>query len=152
MADVDIAPLSKLRIIWIAFFVAVCVYALLPWLLIGDRLDSAAPDTESLRSGLQAGAIGVAMASFLAKRRWTKLLLQSDAAPSDRWTQLQLGCVVTWLITEVVGLIGLAIALVTRHAAEGVPYAGAALFLLYMHRLDMWPVPTDGAAAPSEGA
>ncbi|MEO8603377.1 MAG: hypothetical protein ABI629_12445 [bacterium] len=155
MAEINATPLDKLRIIWIAFFAAVCVYALVPWFALRDGLDAAAPNTEAMRLGLQAGAIGAAMASFLTRRRWSKLIVaaaQPGAAPGpDVLTLLQTGCIVTWLISEVVALVGLAVALVTRHAVEVVPYAAAALFLLYMHRLALWPLPPPASGA-SDGA
>ena len=153
MTETDVAPLARLRIIWIAFFAAVCVYTLVPWFVVGDGLDSATANTDAMRSGLQAGAIGAAVASFLSRRRWSKIILEAaqPGAPArgDAWTQLQFGCIITWAICEVVALIGIATALVTRHAVEVVPYAGAALFLLYMHRLAMWPVPQVEPAAGS---
>ena len=136
--------LERLRLIWIAFFLAVCVYALVPWFVAFEGLDSAAPSTVALRSGLHAGALGTAVASFLVRRQCTHRLLaamQPDAPPAgDLWAQLQTGSVLTWAISEVVALIGVAIALVTRNPYDALPFAGAALFLLYMHRLALWPV------------
>lgn len=149
MAEIELTPLSKLRIIWIAFFAAVCVYAIVPWLVIGDRLDTAAPNTDAMRSGLQAGAIGAAVASFLTRRRWIKGILASaePGGSGDAWTRLQFGCIITWAICEIVGLVGVATALVTRQPIEGVPYALAALFLLYMHRVALWPIPPSSASS-----
>jgi hypothetical protein len=143
MAELDMTPLAKLRIIWIAFFAAVCLYSVVPWFVIDDRLDSAAANTEAMRSGLQAGAIGAAVSSFLARRRWIKLIIASaePGGSGDTWTRLQTGCIVTWAISEIVALVGVATALVTRQPAQGVPYALAALFLLYMHRVALWPIP-----------
>jgi hypothetical protein len=150
MAESDVTPAAKLRIIWIAFFAAVCVYSAVPWFVIRDRLDTAAPDTEATRSGLQAGAVGAAVASFLARRRWSKRVLASaqPGGDGDAWTPLQAGCLVTWAICEVVALAGVATALVARQPAEGVPYALAALFLLYMHRVALWPIPAATPNAP----
>jgi hypothetical protein len=134
---------SVLRILWNAFFAATCLYAVIPWFAIAEHVDSAAAATQALVSGLRLGAIGAAVASFLLRRQFMTGLqaaLQPGAAPTDLWRQLLIGCTVTWMITEVVAGVGLAIAMVTRNPYEVVPYAGAALFLLYMHRLAMWPV------------
>ena len=134
---------DKLRIVWNAFFAATCLYAVVPWFAITEHLDAAAAATPPLVSGLRIGAIGAAIASFLLRRQFAVGLLaalQPGAAPSNLWSQLLIGCSVTWMITEVVAGIGLAIAMVTRDPYEVIPYAGATLFLLYMHRLAMWPV------------
>jgi F0F1-type ATP synthase membrane subunit c/vacuolar-type H+-ATPase subunit K len=137
-------PQKRLRIMWLAYLAAALIYAVLPWFAIAEHLDSAAPDTPPLVSGLRFGAIGAAVASFLVRRQTMTGLaaaLQSGAASGpDLWTRLTSACIITWSVTETVAIVGLFIAFVTRNPYEVVPYVGATVFLLYMHRLAMWPV------------
>lgn len=136
-------PRKRLRIMWLAFLAAALVYALVPWVAIAEQLDSAAPDTPPLVSGLRFGAIGAAVASFLVRRQTMQGLavaLQPGAAAVDLWTRLTTACLVTWSVTEAVAIVGLFIAFVTRNPYEVVPYVGATVFLLYMHRPAMWPL------------
>ncbi len=146
-------PRTRLRIMWLAFLAAAVIYAFIPWLAIAERLDSAAAATPPLVSGLRFGAIGVAVASFLLRRNFMRVLLaalQPGAAPgTDLWARLQTSCIVTWSVTETVAIVGLFIAFVTRNPYEVLPYVGAAIFLLYMHRLDVWPVEQIEQAAGS---
>lgn len=136
-------PRKRLQIMWLAFLAAALIYALLPWFAIAEQLDSAAPDTPPLVSGLRFGAIGAAVASFLVRRQTMQGLaaaVQSGAATSDLWTRLTTACILTWSVTETVAIVGLFIAFVTRNPFEVIPYVGATVFLLYMHRPAMWPL------------
>jgi len=144
------ATLDRLRLLWLAFFAAVCVYVAVPWLVIGEHLDTAATATPPLVSGLHVGAIGAAVASFLVRRSYTGQLIdgvQRGTPPPALWGRLFVACIVTWAVTEAVALIGVAIALVTRNPYDAIPFAGAALFLLHMHRVNTWPVAQIAAAA-----
>lgn len=136
------APLGRLRLLWTAFFLAVCIAVVAPFAVIGERRDDAAAATPALVSGLHAGAVGAAVASFLIRKRLNDRLLaalEAGVPAGELWAQLLSACLVTWAISESVAFVGVAIALVTRNPFDAIPFAGAALFLLYMHRVATWP-------------
>lgn len=140
---------AQLRIIWIAFLVAVAVYAPIPWLVIGAGADDAAPATEAVRSGLHAGALGAGLASFLSRRWWSNAVAAAAQSGGEAFIQLRTGCLVTWAVSETVALIGLGLALITRQPAEAVPFAAVAVLLLWFHRPAKWPpltAPAGGGA------
>jgi hypothetical protein len=141
------------RVIWIAFLLAVGIYAPVPFLLVAGGMDDAAPLPSPARSGLYYAALGAAAASFAARRWWTNSLLaalgSTSAAPArtDAWARLRAGCIITWALCEAVALIGVALALVARRPTDGVPLATAAAGLLYLHRPAAWPLQTLARAA-----
>jgi hypothetical protein len=145
-----------LHLIWVAFVLAVVVYAPLPWLVISSGADSAAQPPPGLRSGLRFAALGAGASSFVAKRWWMHSLtaaMQSSTAVGAAaaiWTRLRAGCLVVWALSESVALIGLASALIGRRPLEVVPMTVAALLLLYLHRPANWPLPATerGGHAP----
>lgn len=135
---------TQLRIMWVAFLVAVVVYAPIPVLIIDAGADRAAPANEALRSGLHSGALGAAVASFLS-RRWFTNALQAElrsgrGAAGELWARLRIGCLSTWAVSESVALIGLVLALTGRQPFAGLPFAAGALILLFLHRPAVWPI------------
>lgn len=152
MMAVDLAaPLGRLRVLWTAFFLTVCTTVVVPFVVIDAGRDAAAVATPALVSGLHAGAVGAAVASFLVRKRLNDRLLAALAAAvpaPELWVRLLSACLVTWAISEAVAFLGVAIALVTRNPFDAIPFAGAALFLLYMHRVATWPAATHLTAAP----
>lgn len=136
---------KRLRVIWIAFLLAVALYAPIPFLVVGEGADPAAPPPPGVRSGLHFAALGAAVSSFAARRWWTNSLLaavRSVAAQTraDVWARLRAGCVITWALSEAVALIGFGLALVAHRPADSVPLAAAAALLLYFHRPSAWPL------------
>ncbi len=138
--------IKLLHVIWVAFLVAVGLYAPIPFLILAEGADVAAPAPSAVRSGLHFAALGAAVSSFVAKRWWTNSLLAAvrsapaAQATADVWARLRAGCVLTWALSEAVALIGLGAALVARRPADGVPLAAAAALLLYFHRPAAWPL------------
>jgi F0F1-type ATP synthase membrane subunit c/vacuolar-type H+-ATPase subunit K len=136
----------QLRIIWIAFLIAVAVYTPIPFLLVADGEGGTAPVPATLRSGMNFAALGAGVASILARRWWTNSLhaaLQRDGAAqvsADPWARLRAGCIISWALSEAVALIGLALAIVTRTPTEGAPFAAGAAALLLYHRPSNWPI------------
>ena len=149
--------MKLLRIIWVAFLLAVAIYAPIPFLVVGEGADTAPAPPAGVRSGLVFAALGAAVSSFAAKRWWSNSLLaavRSEAAApvrADAWARLRAGCVITWALSEAVALIGFSLALVTHQPADGVPMAAAAALLLYFHRPAAWPVQALARAAGEPG-
>src|SRR5262250_1482947 len=144
--------LRVLRVMWIAFLVAIGLYAPMPYLLGAEGLDPAAALPAGAQSGLHFAALGAAVSSFAARRWWTNSLLAalgSGATPAraDVWARLRAGCVVTWALSESVALLGLALAMIARRPLDGLPFAAAAAVLLYLHRPAVWPLEALTAAA-----
>jgi hypothetical protein len=142
-----------LYIMWIAFLLAVGLYAPVPYLLIREGADDAAALPVAARSGLYFAALGAAVSSLAAKRWWTNSLLavvRSEVptpVKADVWMRLRAGCVVTWALSEAVALLGFALAMIARRPADGVPFAAGAALLLYLQRPATWPVAALESAA-----
>lgn len=145
--------LRLLRVMWIAFLVAVGLYAPVPYFVVTEGFDRAAPLPAGVRSGLHFAALGAAVSSFAARRWWTNSLLAAlgsegaTPARADVWARLRAGCVITWALSESVALLGFALAMIARRPIDGVPFAAAAAVLLYLHRPAVWPLQALGAAA-----
>ena len=147
----DAGEIRVLYIIWIAFFVAVGLYAPVPYVLIGEGADDAATLPAAARSGLYFAALGAAVSSFAAKRWWSNSLLAAvrlqpvTPARADAWIRLRAGCVVTWALSEMVALLGFALAMIARGPADVLPFTVTAALLLYLHRPAAWPIDALGA-------
>jgi hypothetical protein len=145
-ADIAAEQSRLLQIVWIAFLAAVIVYTPIPWLIIAEGADSAAPPPPGVRSGLYFAALGAAVSSFLAKRWWTNSLLAAVHSPSgargsdDAWARLRIGCVITWALSEAVALIGLTLSIIARRPLDAIPFAAGAALLLCLHRPASWPL------------
>ena len=145
--------LRVLRVMWIAFLVAIGLYAPMPYLLGAEGLDPAAALPAGARSGLHFAALGAAVSSFAARRWWTNSLLAALRSPAatpvrdDVWIRLRAGCLITWALSETVALLGFALAMVARRPLDGVPFAVTAAVLLYLHRPAAWRLDALGSAA-----
>lgn len=143
---------KRLRLIWVAFLVAVFLYAPVPWLLITEGLDSAPPEPAGVNSSLNFAALGAGVSSIIAKRWWIHSLLAASEADTgtrlraDLWARLRTGCVITWVLSEAVAMLGLALALVARQPMESVAPTAAAALLLVLHRPESWPLQTVATA------
>src|SRR5215470_5342570 len=147
----DAGEIRVLYILWIAFLIAVGVYTTVPYVLIREGADEAAALPAAARSGLYFAALGAAVSSFAAKRWWSNSLLAAarsvTPARADAWIRLRAGCVVTWALSELVALLGFALAMIARRPADVLPFTLAAALLLYLHRPAAWPIDALGAAA-----
>lgn len=144
-----------LGILWAAFLIAVIAYTPLPFVIIHEVGVELVPP--GVRTGLLFAAAGAAVSSFVARRWWIhSVLAAADAAVStpvsvDAWARLRVGCIITWALSEVVALIGLAVAVMWGQPLDGLPLSAAAVLLLYYHRPASWPIGklvVEGESAP----
>jgi len=119
----------QLRVIWSAILGTVAVYALVCFLALGAVQAADDGEIEWMRQAFSAVAVGLGGLSLWWRRHF---LTAEERAVS--FAQAKAHGVVTWALSEAVGLCGLVLALVVRSAREFLPFGAAAAALLLLHR------------------
>jgi hypothetical protein len=127
---------NLLRVLWSAFLGGAVLYGLMPYFIPLSREDAL---PAAMQAGAYYAAAGAAAGAFITRRWWLHSI--AAAAPDRKLMddRTKAGAIVTWAITEAVSVIGLMRAYLSADPSSGLPFAVAALALLYLHRPAVWP-------------
>jgi len=131
---------QTLWILWGGFFAAILVYGLVVVMTVDPgQQPAAAPG--SLRLLFTIGALLLAGASIWWRRRVTgqTQFMPASEEQSGSYDTFQANCVLTWALSEAVGVLGLLLGLLARDPGAFLPFAVGAIMLLIIHRPDVWP-------------
>lgn len=131
---------QTLWILWGGFVAAVLVYGLVVVMAVEHGQQSAgAPPF--LRLVFTAAALVLAGASIWWRRRVTgqTQFMPATEKQSASYDAFQTNCVLTWALSEAVGVLGLLLGLLSRDLGAFLPFAAGAVMLLITHRPDVWP-------------
>jgi F0F1-type ATP synthase membrane subunit c/vacuolar-type H+-ATPase subunit K len=129
---------QTLWILWAGFLSAVFVYGVVVATIATPSQQTAAP--EALRLSFLLVALPLGGASIWWKRRSTgetQFMPAAERKPS--FEQFQTNCIVTWALSEAVGVVGLLLGILTRDPGAFLPFGVGAALLLVIHRPNSWP-------------
>jgi hypothetical protein len=141
----------QLRVVWIGFLGGVGVYTAL---LFGLLQQQPSPRVEPtllavLRPTFITASFLIALGSIVWHRNLSEQFASTvdpnpplaakpqGSSPVDR---VRMGCVVTWALSEAIALFGFVLGFLSGSLAFYAPFAAAAAILLYVHRLETWPL------------
>jgi hypothetical protein len=121
----------QIGMLWMAMFSSIAIYGAVCVVAVGNG-DGDAEATAVWRYGLSTAGVVLGALSVW----WRRYFLPSDALPPRAlgFAQLQGHAVVTWALSEAVGICGVVAAFVLGAAREYIPFGAAAAALLLLHR------------------
>jgi F0F1-type ATP synthase membrane subunit c/vacuolar-type H+-ATPase subunit K len=129
---------QTLWILWAGFLSAIFVYGVVV-MTISTGAQEAAPG--AVRLPFLLVALLLAGASIWWKRRSTgeTQFMPATGKQQPSFDQFQTSCLVTWALSEAVGVIGLLLGILTRDPGAFLPFGASAVLLLVIHRPNTWP-------------
>lgn len=135
-----------LTILWLAFLVAVGIYAVVLFFIVTTTDVPPVMPVETLRLVLQVIGGALAFLSLWWRRRFTnQVVLDIGARPSngpngDPLDELTRRCVLAWAMADAIAILGLVLGILSRNVGDFVPFAAAALLVLYLNRPAAWRI------------
>jgi F0F1-type ATP synthase membrane subunit c/vacuolar-type H+-ATPase subunit K len=137
-----------LTILWLAFLTAVGLYAVVLFFILSSNEAAPAQTAEALRQAfLTVGAV-LAVACLWWRRRFASpAAAPAVPRPTDVSEKNTMGetirrCVVAWAMADAIAVLGLVLAILSREVDDFLPFAAAAVVVLYLNRPAVWPTPS----------
>jgi hypothetical protein len=140
-----------LRVMWGAFLLSIGAYAAVFVVVTGRGSAVLDPPLATvLRPVFWVLGLAGAWGSVQARRTFTRRLTadvpapvggeESGAETVQALDTLRIACIITWAMCEMVAILGFVLGLLSYRAADFFPFALGAAALLYIHRLEAWPL------------
>jgi hypothetical protein len=128
--------LRSAKLVWWALLASLGIYAVLPFTeaLGGSPPPAAAP---ALVPALGLVAAGLATLTLVIRRRWLEQPLRRgdlDLATAAGAQRFLTTCLLTWVLSESIGIYGLVLFFLTRDRRPLLSFVAAAALLLLHHR------------------
>jgi hypothetical protein len=136
--------LQILRVLWLAHCGSVAVFVVVCVMLRSGGPTANAALVATLRPIFWVLALALATVSIWWRRSFVVAAPPpgppgaGGQAPDQAWARLQSRCVIVWAMSEAVAVLGLVLGVLTRDVGEFLPFASAAVALLYVHRPAAW--------------
>jgi F0F1-type ATP synthase membrane subunit c/vacuolar-type H+-ATPase subunit K len=123
---------QQIGLIWGAMLSTVAVYGLVCAIAVRSAAAEATADTTWIRYWLSAAGVVLGALSVW----WQRHFLATDPSPPVAlgFVQMQRHGIVTWALSEAVGICGVLTAFLLDDAREYIPFGAAAAALLLLHR------------------
>ena len=123
---------QQLGLIWAGMLASVAVYGIVCSVAVG--MAEAGSDADATWPRQVFSAVGIVLGAL--SMWWRRHFLPLDPSPPAalEFTQLQGHCLITWGLSEAVGICGLLTAVLLKDAREYIPFGAASAALLVLHR------------------
>jgi F0F1-type ATP synthase membrane subunit c/vacuolar-type H+-ATPase subunit K len=134
-----------LTVLWLAFLAAVGLYAVVLFFLRSNTEAAPVPGVEMLRQVFLAVGATLAVGSLWWRRRFSRAAAEGAGigaaeVPENAIGEAMRHCVVAWAMAEAIAVLGLVLAILSREVDDFLPFAAAAVVVLYLNRPAVWPI------------
>jgi len=129
-----------LQIIWLAFVGSIGLYVFILLLLSEQSEPVEADFVEVLRPVFWVLATILTIATFIWRQQVADLERPRRRTTASGFERLRVACIVTWALSEAVGVLGLCLGSITYAHLDYMPFVFLAIALLFVHRPAAWPI------------